>query len=97
MCISHLQILRTIPFDKVKIKVISIHLNGYYDSDYQMYDSEYITRLINLTTQFLQSKSYRLEKIIEENYIYTYVDDSNDISRGMKRPAVKSNRRAGDI
>lgn len=98
---SYLQILRTIPFDRVNIKVITIHLNGYYDSDYQMYDSEYITRLINLTTQFLQSKSYRLEKIIEENYIYTRVDDnsSNDISReeGRKGPAAKSNRRAGDI
>lgn len=73
-------------------------MNGYYDSDYQMYDSEYITRLINLTTQFLQSKSYRLEKIIGENIIYAYVDDSNDISRDTwEKPAAKLNRRAGDI
>lgn len=74
------QILRTIPFDKVNIKVITIHLNGYYDSDYQMYDSEFPARLIEMTTKFLMSKSYRLEKIIDQNYIYTLVE-ANDISK----------------
>lgn len=73
------QILRTIPFDRVKIKVITIHLNGYYDSDYQVYDSEFPARLIEMTTKFLKSKSYRLEKIIDQNYIYTLVDATNDI------------------
>lgn len=77
----HFQILRTIPFDKVNIKVITIHLNGYYDSDYQMFDSEFPARLIEMTTKFLNSKSYRLEKIIDQNYIYSLFEASNDIRR----------------
>lgn len=89
-----MQILRTIPFDKVKIRVITIHVNGYYDTDYQMYDSEFNTKLIELTTKFLQSKSYRLEKIIEQNYIYILDDEHNDINKESVTDA-EQNRRAG--
>lgn len=83
-----MQILRTIPFDKVKIRLITIHLNGYYEADYQTYDSEFTTKLIDLTTKFLQSKSYRLERIIDQNYIYALVD-KNDISKESVTAAAK--------
>lgn len=76
-----LQILRTIPFDRVNIKVITIHLNGYYDSDYQMYDGEFATRLIELTTEFLKLKSYHLKKVIDQNYIFVLDEGKNKISK----------------
>lgn len=56
-----------------------------------MYDSEFSTRL---TTQFLQSKSYRLEKIIDQNYIYVLVEGNNTINKDITT-AAKQNRRAG--
>lgn len=69
-------------------------MNGYYDTDYQMYDSEFNTKLIELTNKFLQSKSYRLEKIVEQNYIYILDDEHNDINKESVTGA-KPNRRAG--
>ncbi|XP_055304700.1 protein Star [Sitodiplosis mosellana] len=85
---QEIEILRTIPFDKVKIRLITIHLNGYHEADYQTYDSEFTTKLIDMTTKFLQSKSYRLEKIIDQNYIYALVD-KNDISKNTVTAAAK--------
>lgn len=83
----YFQILQTIPFDRVKIHVITIHQNWYNDSDYQMYDSEYIT-------QFLQSKSYHLEKIIDQNYIFVLAQGNNKINKD-NTAAAKPNRKAG--
>ncbi|XP_067623425.1 protein Star isoform X2 [Eurosta solidaginis] len=54
-----LEILQTLPFDRVQIEVISIHL------------SEDIARgYVDALTQFLASKSYKLQKTFGRNYFY---------------------------
>lgn len=70
--------------------MITIHLNGYYDADYQVYDNDFPARLIEMTTKFLKSKSYRLEKIIDQNYIFTLIDPTNDISKDTTTLVAKS-------
>lgn len=59
-----------------------------------MYDSDYIARLIQLTTQFLRTKSYRLDQAINDNYIYTQINDSNDIG---KETVTATPKRRADI
>ncbi|XP_053958471.1 protein Star [Anastrepha ludens] len=54
-----LEILETLPFDRVQIEVISIHL------------SEDIARgYVDALTEFLASKSYKLQKTFGRNYFY---------------------------
>lgn len=54
-----LEILQTLPFDRVQIEVISIHL------------SEDIARgYVNELTKFLADKSYKLQKTFGRNYFY---------------------------
>lgn len=72
--------METIPYDKVTIKVISIHLDEYYSNDSSTLDSG---PTLNHSTddyhkkvwRFLEIKSYKLVKIIDHNYIYQLVEN----------------------
>uniref|UniRef100_A0A1A9Z9C4 Methyltransferase FkbM domain-containing protein n=1 Tax=Glossina pallidipes TaxID=7398 RepID=A0A1A9Z9C4_GLOPL len=56
-----LEILQTLPFDKVKIEVISIHL---------LEDQEDVSKYMTTLSKFLQTKSYRLLDKFGRNYFY---------------------------
>uniref|UniRef100_A0A1Q3EXQ8 Methyltransferase FkbM domain-containing protein n=1 Tax=Culex tarsalis TaxID=7177 RepID=A0A1Q3EXQ8_CULTA len=67
---QELQILQTIPFDRVHIKVITIHLVHYYEEDELIIDvDEYVQNI----TRFLLSKSYKMVRSYDRNFIYQYV------------------------
>ncbi|XP_055598553.1 protein Star isoform X2 [Uranotaenia lowii] len=67
---QELQILQTIPFDKVHVKVISIHLVHYYEEDEFIIDvDEYVQNI----TRFLLGKSYKMVRSYDRNFIYQYV------------------------
>lgn len=67
---QELQILQTIPFDRVHIKVITIHLVHYYEEDELIIDvEEYVQNI----TRFLLSKSYKMAHSYDRNFIYQYV------------------------
>ncbi|XP_055545113.1 protein Star isoform X1 [Wyeomyia smithii] len=67
---QELQILQTIPFDRVHVKVISIHLVHYYEEDELIIDvEEYVQNI----TRFLLSKSYKMVRSYDRNFIYQYV------------------------
>ncbi|XP_065355516.1 protein Star [Calliphora vicina] len=56
-----LEILRTLPFDKIKIEIISIHL---------LENQEDVSNYVQTITKFLQGKSYKLQKKFGRNYFY---------------------------
>ncbi|KAH8339444.1 hypothetical protein KR074_011084 [Drosophila pseudoananassae] len=56
-----LEILQTLPFDKVKIDVISIHL---------LEDHEDVHNYVLEISKFLAGKSYKLQRRIGRNYFY---------------------------
>lgn len=65
------QILETIPFDKVNIDVISIHLDDYFNHMWNISPMSNASNVyVQLITRFLQSKAYKLVKKINHNYIY---------------------------
>lgn len=53
------------PFDKIVIRIITIHLQDFYQKHEDTAD-EYSQNV----TRFLQTKSYRLVKTLQHNYIY---------------------------
>lgn len=67
---QELQILQTIPFDRVHIKVISIHLVHYYEEDEMMIDvDDYVLSI----GRFLMSRSYKLVRSFDRNFIYQHL------------------------
>lgn len=62
---QELDIIRTLPFDKINIRIITIYMREFINENEN--ESEMYVR--NLTN-FLMSKSYRLTEVIENNYIY---------------------------
>lgn len=56
-----LQILQTLPFDKIKIDIISIHL---------LEDQEDVRDYVQSITKFLAGKYYKLQRKIGRNYFY---------------------------
>lgn len=62
---QELEILQTLPFERVNIRVITIYLREFINDN----ENESLQYVHNLTT-FLKSKSYQLIKVIENNYIY---------------------------
>ncbi|XP_058125102.1 protein Star isoform X2 [Anopheles coustani] len=67
---QELQILQTIPFDRVHIKVISIHLVHYYEEDEQIIDvDDYVLSI----GRFLMSRSYKLVRSFDRNFIYQHL------------------------
>uniref|UniRef100_A0A182W727 Methyltransferase FkbM domain-containing protein n=1 Tax=Anopheles minimus TaxID=112268 RepID=A0A182W727_9DIPT len=67
---QELQILQTIPFDRVHIKVISIHLVHYYEEDEMIIDVDEYVQSIG---RFLMSKSYKLVRSMDRNFIYQHL------------------------
>lgn len=59
------QVLQTLPFHKVHINIISIHLNHHFDEFPD--DAEQYVKQLN---KFMLSKSFRLKKQLLNNYIY---------------------------
>lgn len=68
-----LEILQTLPFDKIQIEVISIHLPE---------DHENIRPYVQSLTKFLKGKSYKLQKNFGRNYFYQKI---NSTSRTRKK------------
>ncbi|XP_037958576.1 protein Star [Teleopsis dalmanni] len=65
-----LEILQTLPFDKVQIEVISIHLHDeYFRNDIRNY--------IQSITKFLMGKSYKLQKQFGKNYFYQKINTTS--------------------
>lgn len=62
-CLS--QILETVPFNRVLIRVIAVHIADYYRHDGAMAEA-----YAQNVTRFLQTKSYRLVKMIDHSYVY---------------------------
>lgn len=56
-----LQILQTLPFDKIKIDIISIHL---------LEDQEDVRDYVQSIAKFLAGKYYKLQRKIGRNYFY---------------------------
>ncbi|EDV57298.1 protein Star [Drosophila erecta] len=67
-----LEILQTLPFDKVKIDVISIHL---------LEDHEDVADYVLDITRFLAGKSYKLQRKIGRNYFYQRLNASASRTR----------------
>ncbi|XP_016945240.3 protein Star [Drosophila suzukii] len=67
-----LEILQTLPFDKVKIDVISIHL---------LEDHEDVHDYVLDITRFLAGKSYKLQRKIGRNYFYQRLNASASRTR----------------
>lgn len=79
---QELQILQTIPFDRVHIKVISIHLVHYYEEDELIIDvDEYVQNI----TRFLLSKSYKMVRSYDRNFIYQYVNVNSGLGASLSR------------
>lgn len=76
---SPFQILETIPFDRVNIRTITIHLDD-FDADHSSLlamssfsstmHAQNVADYHQTVTRFLQSKSYKLVKSFNHNYIY---------------------------
>ncbi|KAH8413243.1 hypothetical protein KR009_009114 [Drosophila setifemur] len=69
---QELEILQTLPFDKVKIDVISIHL---------LEDHEDVHDYVLDITRFLATKSYKLQRKIGRNYFYQRLNASASRTR----------------
>ncbi|XP_065076938.1 protein Star isoform X2 [Ochlerotatus camptorhynchus] len=79
---QELQILQTIPFDRVHVKVISIHLVHYYEEDEMIIDvDEYVQNI----TRFLLSKSYKMVHSYDRNFIYQYVSVNSGLGASISR------------
>ncbi|XP_053697189.1 protein Star isoform X2 [Sabethes cyaneus] len=84
---QELQILQTIPFDRVHVKVISIHLVHYYEEDELIIDvEEYVQNI----TRFLLSKSYKMVRSYDRNFIYQYVNANSGLGLGGSLSRVNS-------
>lgn len=59
------QILQTVPFHRVIIRIITITLQDLF-----RHDGSSAEAYAQNVTRFLQTKSYRLVKVIDHNYIY---------------------------
>ncbi|XP_037805583.1 protein Star [Lucilia sericata] len=66
-----LEILQTLPFDKIKIEIISIHL---------LENQEDVSNYVQTITKFLQGKSYKLQKKFGRNYFYQRLTTSTTSS-----------------
>lgn len=66
-----MNILETVPFEKVNIKIITIYVkDSSIDHDnFELGDTNNSSYISNFTA-FLKRKSYRLIKTIENNYIF---------------------------
>lgn len=67
-----LNILDSVPFDQVNIKIITIYVkDSVIDHDTnEIGDTNTMSSYINNFTTFLKNKSYRLVKVIEGNHIF---------------------------
>ncbi|XP_055640105.1 protein Star isoform X2 [Toxorhynchites rutilus septentrionalis] len=91
---QELQILQTIPFDRVHVKVISIHLVHYYEEDEMMIDvDEYVQNI----TRFLLSKSYKMVRSYDRNFIYQYVSVNSGLGASISRVNSVVGSAEGDL
>ncbi|ALC38738.1 S [Drosophila busckii] len=67
-----LEILQTLPFDKLKINIISIHL---------LEDQEDVTDYVQSITKFLAGKFYKLQRQFGRNYFYQRLNASGSRTR----------------
>ncbi|EDV99129.1 protein Star [Drosophila grimshawi] len=67
-----LEILQTLPFDKIKIDIISIHL---------LDDHEDVRDYVQSITKFLAGKFYKLQRKIGRNYFYQRLNASASRTR----------------
>ncbi|XP_068140082.1 protein Star [Drosophila tropicalis] len=67
-----LEILQTLPFDKVQIDIISIHL---------LEDHEDVRDYVQSITKFLAGKSYKMQRTIGRNYFYQRLNSNTSRTR----------------
>ncbi|XP_035776693.1 protein Star-like isoform X2 [Anopheles albimanus] len=79
---QELQILQTIPFDRVHIKIITIHLVHFYEEDEMLIDIGDYVQSIN---RFLMSKSYKLVRSFERNFIYQHSSVASAAKRRLQQ------------
>ncbi|XP_061395037.1 protein Star [Musca vetustissima] len=72
-----LEILQTLPFDKIKIEIISIHL---------LENQEDVSSYVQTLTKFLQRKGYKLQKKFGRNYFYQRLPTSSSAQLGATSP-----------
>lgn len=70
---QELEVLQTIPFNKIKVQVLSIHLSHHYD-ERETETKDYMRRI----SKFLLSKSFKLKKSLLNNYIYQRMFSNRD-------------------
>uniref|UniRef100_A0A2M4CQ87 Putative conserved plasma membrane protein n=1 Tax=Anopheles darlingi TaxID=43151 RepID=A0A2M4CQ87_ANODA len=78
---QELQILQTIPFDRVHIKIITIHLVHFYEEDEMLID---IVDYVQSINRFLMSKSYKLVRSFERNFIYQHSSVASAAKRRLQ-------------
>uniref|UniRef100_A0A1I8M1W0 Methyltransferase FkbM domain-containing protein n=1 Tax=Musca domestica TaxID=7370 RepID=A0A1I8M1W0_MUSDO len=66
-----LEILQTLPFDKIRIEIISIHL---------LENQEDVSSYVQTLTKFLQRKGYKLQKKFGRNYFYQRLPSAAQMS-----------------
>ncbi|KAM7353900.1 EGF receptor activation regulator Star isoform 1-T3 [Cochliomyia hominivorax] len=80
-----LEILQTLPFEKIKIEIISIHL---------LENQEDVSNYVETITKFLQGKSYKLQKKFGRNYFYQRL---SSISAAAVKNTTPTRTRKKDI
>ncbi|XP_075153521.1 EGF receptor activation regulator Star [Haematobia irritans] len=83
-----LDILQTLPFDKIKIEIISIHL---------LENQEDVSSYIQTITKFLQRKGYKLQKKFGRNYFYKRLSSSSSTSSSTSQVTTPIRTRNKDI
>ncbi|XP_063700260.1 protein Star-like [Culicoides brevitarsis] len=71
---QELEILQTIPWNKVQINVISLHLSHNFDH-FEMETAFYTKRLIN----FMRSRFYKLATQVSHNLIFTKIGSARNL------------------
>lgn len=62
---QELDVLKTIPFNKIAVRVISIHLGQHFEENEEE-QSKYMRQII----KFLFGKSFKLQRRMRSNYIF---------------------------
>lgn len=87
----YLQILRTIPFDRVKIKLITIHLepehyNPMAEPKHRNFHLHTMGEYPQAISKFLRKKGYRLINKFSGHFFYRSVDSNTNDSE-IKSPS----------
>uniref|UniRef100_A0A336MA81 CSON007846 protein n=1 Tax=Culicoides sonorensis TaxID=179676 RepID=A0A336MA81_CULSO len=72
---QELEILQTLPWNKVQINVVSVHLSHHFE-EFEVDAKRYTKQLVN----FMRSRSYKLHESISNNFIFRKIGQQNTSS-----------------